>query len=431
MAVVVRRTLLALLPVFAVAGVMAPAAGAAAGDLDTTFSGNGKVLTDFAANANDFSGAAGVVIQADGKIVTAGRVGLDGGRFALIRYDTDGTLDTTFGGDGKVATNFTSEDDFATSIALQADGKIVVAGGVGGVSRFGLARYNTDGTLDTTFGGDGKVITRFLNAIPKLRFAVPNAVAIQGDGKIVAAGTVDFDQFALVRYDTDGSLDDAFGGDGRVTTNFSIVSDWASAVIVQTDGKIVAAGTAGSTEFSGTFALARYNADGTLDDTFGGDGKVRTDFNDEQDVAFALAQQTDGKIVAAGGGDASGGRAALARYDTNGSLDSTFSGDGKVRTDFTAGIDAARGVVIQADGKIVTAGTGGYRRFALARYGTDGSLDATFGVGGKVLTDFTRQSGLTVELATGVALQADGKIVAAGLAGVNSGRFALARYLAA
>ena len=431
MAVAVRRTLLALLPVLAVVGVTAPAAVAAPGDLDTTFSGNGKVLTDFAANANDFSGAAGVVIQTDGRIVTAGRVGLDGGRFALIRYDTDGTLDTTFGGDGKVATNFSSEDDFATSIALQADGKIVVAGGVGGISRFGLARYNTDGTLDTTFGGDGKVITRFLNAIPKLRFALPNAVAIQADGKIIAAGTADFQQFALARYEADGSLDDTFGGDGRVLTSLSDGSDWAAAVIVQTDGKIVAAGTAGSTEFSGTFALARYNTDGRLDDTFSGDGKVRTDFNAEQDVAFALAQQADGKIVAAGGGDASGGRAALARYDTDGSLDSTFSGDGKVRTDFTAGIDAARGVAIQADGKIVTAGHGGYRRFALARYDADGSLDATFGAGGKVLTNFIRQSGLTVELATGVALQADGKIVAAGMAGVRSGRFALARYLGA
>ena len=390
------------------------------------------MLTDFAANANDFSGAAGVVIQTDGKIVTAGRVGLDGGRFALIRYDTDGTLDTHVrrrreGGDELL------ERGRFRNVHRPPGGREDRGRGRGRRRQQVRARalqHRRDARHNVRRRREGDHALPQRDPETEVRGS-PTGSRSRRDGKIVAAGTADFQQFALARYEADGSLDDTFGGDGRVLTSLSDGSDWAAAVIVQTDGKIVAAGTAGSTEFSGTFALARYDTDGTLDDTFGGDGKVRTDFNAEQDVAFALAQQADGKIVAAGGGDASGGRAALARYDTDGSLDSTFSSDGKVRTDFTAGIDAARGVAIQADGKIVTAGHGGYRRFALARYDADGSLDATFGAGGKVLTNFIRQSGLTLELATGIALQADGKIVAAGMAGVRSDRFALARYLGA
>jgi uncharacterized delta-60 repeat protein len=394
---------------------------AAPGGRDPGFSGDGKAATNFASR-NDFVNS--VAIQSDGKIVVAGRAGGAGGRFGLARYNPNGTLDTSFGSDGKVTTNFSaSADDFASGVAIQADGKIVAAGHTS--DRFALARYNSDGKLDTTFSGDGKMTTNFSSA-----FDAALGVAVQADGKIVAAGHAGFARFAFARYDTNGTLDATFGGDGRVTTNFSRATDVAFGVAIQANGKIVAAGTAGSTEFSGKFALARYNLDGSLDATFSGDGKATTEFTaGEQDVAFGVAIQANGKIVVAGGGDIGGPRFALARYRRNGTLDTTFSGDGKVTTNFTNGLDAAHGVAIQADGKIVAAGHANFHRFALARYSRNGTLDTTFSGNGKVVSNFTRRGGFEDDLANGVAIQANGKIVAAGRAGGSGGRFALARYL--
>jgi uncharacterized delta-60 repeat protein len=414
MTAVVRNTLF----LFTLAGALLVASPALAvpGALDTTFSSDGKVRTDF--TAGDDVGN-GIAIRPDGKIVVVG--GANFSQFAVARYDTDGMLDSTFSTNGKVLTDLSSGRDFASAVALQADGKIVAAGRSGGSGgRFGLVRYNTDGTLDTTFGMDGKVRTNFTAGDD-----VANGVAVQADGKIVVVGSANFDKFAVARYEADGTLDSTFSSNGKLVTNFSIVSDWANGVALQPNGKIVAVGTAGSTEFTGTFALARYNADGTLDSSFGGDGKVRTDFDPEQDVAFGVALQTNGKIVAAGGGDVSGPKFALARYNTNGTLDTTFSGDGKVRTNFSPGLDAAHGVVVQADGKIVAAGHANFDRFALARYTAGGALDSTFSGDGKRRTDFS--SGR--DFANGVALQADGKIVAAGRSGGSGGRFGLARYL--
>ncbi len=342
-----------------------------------------------------------------------------------------GDLDTTFGGDGKVTTNFTVNEnypnpvdsDFANALVIQADGKIVAAGSATS-GRFGLARYNADGTRDTTFSGNGKVVTNFTDG-----FDNANAVAIQADGKIVAAGRAagGGGRFALARYNADGTLDASFGGDGKVTTNFTPWRDDAHGLIVQPNGKIVAAGAAGDGGDNSTFALARYTPDGTLDPTFGDGGKVTTNFTTGSDFAFAVAKAS-GKIVAAGGAGGLGGkRFALARYNANGTRDTTFGGDGKIVTNITAGDDWANGVTIQTDGKIVVAGTGGYARFALARYTPDGVLDSAFGDNGTVLTDFTT---LQDDIAYGVAIQTDGKIVAAGSAGEGYGdaRFAVARY---
>jgi uncharacterized delta-60 repeat protein len=420
----VRRILFLLLPASVLAATLAGSAGAAPGDLDTSFSGNGKATTDFTVNRNDFAGA--VAIQADGKIVVAGRAGKNGGRFALARYRTNGSLDPTFGGNGKVVTNFTGGDDFANGVAIQTDGKIVAVGQAGGKGgRFALARYRTNGTLDTTFNGDGRALVNFTSG-----FDAARGVAIQSNGKIVAAGHANFDRFALTRLNTNGTLDSSFSGNGKVRTNFSVVSDFANGVVIQQNGKILAAGAAEITEFSGLFALARYNTDGTLDTTFSGNGRVTTEFTADQDVAFAVALQAGGKIVAAGGGEVAGAFFELARYRANGSLDQSFSGDGKVTTNFGPGIDAAHGVAIQTNGKIVAAGHANFHRFALARYNTNGTLDTTFSGNGKVVTNFTNKGGFQDDLANGVALQANGRIVAAGRAGGSGGRFALARYLA-
>jgi uncharacterized delta-60 repeat protein len=414
MTAVVRNTLFFL--TLAGALLVASPSLAVPGALDTTFSSDGKARTNF--TAGDDAGN-GIAVRPDGTIVVVGGANFD--EFAVARYADDGTLDSTFSGNGEVRTDLSSGRDFANGVALQVDGKIVVAGRSGGTGgRFGLVRYNTDGTLDTTFGVDGKVRTNFTAGDD-----VANGVALQPNGKIVVVGSANFDKFAVARYNDDGTLDSTFSTNGKLVTNFSIVSDWANAVAIQANGKIVAAGTAGSTEFTGTFALVRYNANGTLDSTFGGDGKVRTDFDAEQDVAFGVAIQTNGKIVAAGGGDVSGPTFALARYNTNGTLDTSFSGNGKVRTDFSRGLDAAHGVVVQADGKIVAAGHAGFDTFALARYTAGGALDPTFSGDGKLRTNFSRGH----DFANGAALQVDGKIVAAGRVGGRGGRFGLARYL--
>jgi uncharacterized delta-60 repeat protein len=400
-------------------------ATAAPGDLDPTFDGDGRVTTDFANNTDD---AFAVAIQANGKIVAAGRSDVTNGdpRFALARYHPNGTLDTTFGGDGRVTTDFGAGFDSARAVAIQGDGKIVAAGfaNVTGFFDFALARYNTDGSLDSTFDGDGMVTTDFAGNHDN-----SFAVAIQGDGKIVAAGSATVTgrpDFALARYNTDGSLDSTFDGDGKVTTDFDGGFDGADAVAIQGDGKIVAAGSA-QVLFDTDFGLARYNADGTLDTTFDGDGKVTTDIAGDRDDAFAMAIQGDGKIVAAGGANVFGPfDFALARYNTDGSLDSTFDSDGKLTTDFDGSDDDAFGVVIQRDGKIVAAGRASFTQvFALVRYNANGSLDTGFSEDGKVVTDFFGGS----DQAHALAMQRDGKFVAAGCANCFAASdFALARY---
>ena len=419
-------------------GVAHPAYGTS-GALDPAFGLGGKVQTDFTSRTDI---ANGVAIQADGKLVVAGASG-SGARFALARYNPDGSLDTTFSGNGKLTTDFTPHVDYANDLAIQSDGKIVVVGGSGVCEgcnpKFAVARYNSDGSLDTTFGGDGRVTTDFSR-----HEDLAHGVAIQADAKIVAVGSRATDRsdsrFALARSNPDGALDTTFGGDGKVTTNLTRRGDlifWG--VAIQPGGRIVVAGVAGSCfpTCNSRFALVRYEPDGSLDTTFGGDGKVTTDLTRRPDPAYDVTLQADGKIVVAGdAGEFAGsnpGTFALARYHPNGTLDGTFSGDGKVRTDLTPFDDGPSRVEIQTDGKIIVAGVSGYggpnARFALLRYRAHGRLDAGFSGDGKLVTDFTAHA----DYATGLAIQADGKIVAAGIAGEGGSnpRFAAARYLSA
>ena len=395
---------------------------AAPGDLDPTFGSGGKVTTDFGGDDQAFA----LALQPDGKIVAAGSSTQN---FALARYNADGSLDATFGSGGKVTTNFGLVLTLAHALALQPDGKIVVAGESN--VNFALARYNPDGSLDATFGTGGKVITDF-GGIDRAR-----ALALQPDGKIVVAGEsapfTGLSDFALARYNPDGSLDASFGTGGKVTTDFGGTADRADALALQPDGKIVLAGGSSSVSASVDFALARYNPDGSLDASFGTGGKVITDFGNS-DAAFALALQPDGKIIVAGvstGVSVGPGRGfALARYNPDGSLDATFGTGGKVITNFggAVAIGFAESVALQPDGKIVVTGPsffGNTSDFALARYNPDGSLDASFGTGGKVTTDF----GGTADQAHALALQPDGKLVLAGSSGpIGSQNFALARY---
>jgi uncharacterized delta-60 repeat protein len=426
-------------------GLGAPAL-AADGDLDASFGNAGQVMTDFD-KSTDIAHA--VTVQPDGKIVVVGTTYRNNDfsteDFAIARYNADGTLDNTFGTKGRVTVDFPGLAAQASSVVIQRDGKIVVAGGAFPqlvfLGNFEIVRFNPNGTLDTTFGTGGIVTTHFPG-----QGSFANAVALQGDGRIVAAGTdyVDFSgdvssntDFALARYNTDGSPDMSFGGTGQVTTDFLGFNDDAFSVLLQPDGRIVAVGSALSQASFYDFAAARYLADGTLDASFGHHGKVQTDFGDlGMDRALAAALQPDGRIVAAGlavSADGGSENFAIARYKANGTLDTSFSGDGLRQVDFGSCCQAAHAVLLQHDGRIVVVGypdsESNDSDFVLARLKPNGALDATFGTGGRVRTSFGDLNGG----ANGAALQADGKIVAAGFQATSTARsaqFAMARYLA-
>jgi uncharacterized delta-60 repeat protein len=418
--------------VFVVAAGLLPITGAAAapGDLDASFGDGGIVRTRVGESS---ASATAVAQQADGKLVAAGNSESRGRPvFTLTRYLEQGALDRSFGRRGKVTTGFGSDLAYATAVAVQEDGKLVVAGSAGdngAADDFALARYLQDGSLDPTFGDGGIVITPVGSDLDDAY-----ALAVQPDGKLVAAGTSvtgSYGDFALVRYGSDGSLDPSFGDGGRVVTAVSPLIDIAFGLVVQPDGKLVAAGLSdlGGSSHS-TFALVRYRKDGSLDRSFGRGGIVTTAVGSEGSAAYALVLQPDGKLVTAGlSRDDSGEDFALVRYRKNGSLDPTFGEDGKVVTPVGNSTDTAEALGLQSDRKLVavghTVGDDGRTSFALVRYLANGSLDGGFGDGGKVVTD----AGPVFSSANAVAVQRDGKLVAAGV-GSNQTRgfFALARY---
>jgi uncharacterized delta-60 repeat protein len=392
---------------------------AAPGDLDPTF-GNGGIVITRDSSQHSFDYASGMAIQSDGKIVVVGEGSAGSGNwdFAAVRYHTDGSLDTSFGSSGIVITPLTFAYDGARSVAIQASGKIVVAGCVfagPGSSSFGVVRYSPNGTLDASFNGTGKVIT----SVDNLR-GCATSVAIQSDSKIVVAGSSGNglnSDFAVVRYNTDGSLDATFNGTGKVITHSG---GGAISVAIQSDAKIIAAG--GS---QNGFTLVRYHTDGTLDTSFNGTGKVTTQIGNTSSVAYSVVVQSDGKIVAAGSSHdgLSQLNFTLVRYNADGSLDPTFNGSGKVVTPVGSSNSEARSVAIQGDGKIIVAGqssdsTGTGSDFAVVRYNKNGSLDTTFNGTGKVITSIDLR-----DLVSAAAIQPDGKIVVAGFADDGSDFF--------
>lgn len=423
----VARAWIVLVVVLAFAGPTTVwAIPSAAGDLDPSFGRGGIVTTDFGNNDS----ALDLLVQPDGKIVAAGTS--SGHGFALARYEAlNGGPDATFGADGTVTTEIGLKD-VAFGVAIQFDGKLVAAGYSQGVDfqiRFAVARYMPDSSLDATFGGDGTVTTDFGDQ-PATAFSV----GVQSNGRIIAAGYAESEDipgqqaFALARYMPDGSLDPTFGRDGKVTTDIGDGAH-ADAIAIQPGGKTLVGGGAGSPgELGSDFALARYDRRGRLDRTFGQRGTVTTDLGQSEGIR-AIAIQPDGKIVVAGGQGIAGGPAedaALARYERTGELDPGFGTGGSVITDF-GGKDGARDVAIQADGKIVVCGdtVSGGTDFALARYESDGHLDPVFGTEGVVVTDLGGN-----DTAWGTALQQGGRLVLAGHT-VQGGTvdFALARYI--
>ena len=366
--------------------------------------------------------------------------------FALVRYDTNGVPDPAFGPAGVAHANFAGGNDQATAVARQPDGKLIAAGWAGTDStssdiEFAVARFNADGTFDSTFSGDGKATTNFTSAAD-----YGFDVAIDAAGRILVVGTAGLisfgggvGDFAFARYNPDGTPDLSFGPGGTRVVDFvgSLSSeDIAYGVAVQPDGKTVVAGTGGR-DTAGSFhvrdfALTRLNVDGSLDTGFGSGGRVMTQFPLASADAFSVALASDGRIVAAGRANSgSGADFALARYLPNGALDLTFDADGRSTLDFFGGGDEANDVMIDPlDGKIVAGGFAqpdSALRFALARFNSNGSVDSGFGTSGKVITQIGTVS-LNHTQGRAVALQTDGKIVLAGA--TQSVRFGLARYLA-
>jgi len=391
------------------------------GSLDYTFGINGIVTTV----VGDISGASDIAIQTDGKIVVAGNSSIvDQTFFTLTRYNTNGSLDSTFGTTGIVITCFQGFCQ-ANAMAIQADGKIVVAGFSGWPRTLTLTRYNSNGSLDNTFSGNG-IETPFSSpSSPNEDPSSANAISIQADGKIVVAGASGF----ITRLNTNGSLDTTFGGGlGSVLTSIFNNTEnditTANAIDIQADGKIVVAGSGYSSIVDQTFfALTRHNTNGSIDSTFDTDGIVTTSI-ETSSGASAISIQIDGKIVVTGYSENYLGNMvfALSRYNTNGSLDTNFGTAGIVTTNLLNGI--AIDISIQTDGKIVVAGYSSYNGpqslFSITRYNTNGSLDNTFGNVGIVTTSIGVNS-----LARGIALQADGKIV---VAGGSDNTFTVVRY---
>ncbi len=392
---------------------------AAPGDLDLSFGSGGIVVTPII-NAPYFAETTSMQVQPDGKIVVGGRIkgdDPDGNpytvSFFLARYHPNGTLDASFGTNGKIVAPtslFGNPGDglVGEDIALQSDGKILAVGIAVGIFNGGFAvnRYNSDGTLDASFGTGGRVITPVGYA---------NKVAVQADGKIVVVGQSSFiapSGFAVVRYNPNGSLDTSFGVGGRITTLFGGRNASASAVMLQPDGKIVVAGNSSNNNFS--FALARYNADGSLDSGFGVGGKVVHTFPNANASLKDAVLQPDGRIVVVGHVSSINPKVTvIVRYNANGSVDTSFAQNGIFTTEAVS-----NGIALQSNGKIVAFGyAGNGSGFAIVRLNPNGTPDTSFGANG---------SG-----ASGGAIQSDGKILAFGWTNTPNGNgdIAIVRYL--
>lgn len=408
-----RRGFLLLAAISMVAGFWAGDRVQAVGDLDSAFGTGGVVSTDFDAG-QDFIGA--MALQSDGKIVVAGSASNPSASFdfAVARYNTDGTLDTSFGGTGKVTLDFNGARDQAYALAIQTDGKIVVAGtAVGGATATDLAltRFDTNGNLDTGFGTGGKVYTPLTANDDEIR-----AITLQPDGKIVATGIANTFNFnsniAVVRYNGNGTIDTGFGGaaSGILVIDFFGGQDEGNAVALAAGGKIIVAGKCfdGPTIFDGSMALIQLNSDGSMDSSFGTAGK-RADRTGRSDIAYALAIQPDGKFFVGGSSvpvndPVTLQNFALYRHNADGSLDTSFGNGGVSLTNiYGNNPDAIKALALQSDGKIVAAGWAG-NDMAVARYNSNGSLDAKVRVDPFAFSD----------RADAVAIQSDGKIVVAG-----------------
>ncbi len=379
------------------------------GDLDTTFGvSGGYVVSDFLAAQVD-EGANDVAVQTDGKIVVVGSryAAVNNYDYLAARYNADGTLDTTFSGDGIFLLN-NSNSDYLNAVAIQSDGKIVAVGQSNSLSEAYIIRLNTNGTLDTTFSGDG--IFEISGA------GIALSVALQTDSKIVIGSRGLSGESIIIRLNTNGALDTTFDTDGIVSLSPNHYEPYGLAI--QSNGRIVVAGT-NSTNAGGDISAVRLLTSGALDPTFDTDGIAVTSVYAGDSEARSLAIQTDGKIIVGGGPGASGSEteAAIIRYNSDGSLDTSFDGDGIKLSNLNIGSGDKyfNDLAVQTDGKILAIGDTTYsvvslfvvEDFTIFRLNTDGSFDSSFDGNGIVRSQWCEQG-------SDLFLQTDGKIVAIG-----------------
>ncbi|TWT89274.1 PKD domain-containing protein [Neorhodopirellula pilleata] len=406
--------------------------------LDTSIGTGGLWTTDHL--GSNFDSINDLVVQDDGKIVAVGTTDHGGGSdFAIVRYNVDGTLDMDFGLNGKVVLDFAKFDDIANAVAIQSDGKIVVAGaGNSSLGNFeneiAVARLNPDGSLDETFDGplgDGNGLFLLANS----RGEEANDLAIASDGTIILSGfnyDSNFGQnFLIVRLLNDGSYDTSFtgnsgNGNGRVIVDVSPgENDSANAVGIDANGKIVVVGSANQPAQGGkNFAAIRLRTDGTLDTGFHGDGKSTVDFAGGSDEAFDVAIRSTGEILLAGYATIGGtpnARYALAQFTSNGFLDSSFDGQSNGNGKVTIGgtnpsfNEKLSSLTLRPDGFAVMAGSSTFNnrsRFGVVVTNTTGQPDSSFNGGGRFTIGFNGGN----DLANAVAVTSTGQIIAGGVA---------------
>lgn len=447
---------------FALAAVAAPhldAATAKGGDLDTSFGTGGKVISVFPSNYTPPMTAPitpeKVLIYPDGKILVVGTVNLLAGiRPALARYLPDGSLDTGFGTGGfvtvSIAAYSSGDPKEIYSALLLPDGKILLGGRV--FYKFAVMRLNADGTQDMTFGNSSGVAEYSANDLYTDRGC--EALAVQSDGSILAAGSVTFPppahttgkDFVVVRFSANGVRDTSFGSSGRAAADFSARSDILNGMVLTSTGRIVTMGRSSPTSGNTEMAMACFTSTGALDTTFSGDGKTTLAMGTNTPNGEDLAVLADGKILVAGSNSpnpvATSSDFMLVKYNADGTLDTTFgaAGTGVVTDDFGAlsttdgrTEEGAQALLVQPDGKILLTGTvgevsenGADSRYAVARHNADGTLDTTFGLNGIAAGQLDAYK----DYSYASALQADGKIVMAGVSRNSSDRdrIGLARF---
>ncbi len=396
------------------------------GTVDVNFGANGKVTTPIG-NANDYCGA--VLKLSTGKILAAGSTT---STMAFACYNPDGTLDLSFNGTGIMTYDFGAGNDKVNKLVEQPDGKIIAVGdaidAIGTTNTMAIMRINPDGTFDNAFGSEGKVNIHFNTPASRC-----NAVLLQPDGKIVLGGMTEgaiIYKMAIARLNSDGSFDTSFSGDGMQTTVIFGRSEYITALALQPDGKIVASGgtilSGGSNQ--GNFVAVRYLSNGTLDSSFSADGVVNF-FVSNSSIALDMLLQPDGKILMGGyaGVSGSGQDFAMARLLSDGTLDAEFGTAGIMTTPVSTANDWIFALQLQPDGKILGIGdalnTGSNYDFAVARYLSDGTLDSSFGTNGIVTTDFNA----LLDRGFCSAIDGDGLLVG-GVATQGTEDFALVRY---
>lgn len=408
---------------------------AQAGILDQSFGIGGKVSIDF---INDRDEAFVVKVQNDQNLIVAGLSKQSGNNdFALVRLNPNGSFDESFGNNGKVVHSLGPYSDYISDVGFQSDGKIIAVGNshlINAASEVksivAVCRYNVDGTIDHTFGNDGKVTIDLSGT-----YDIANAGYIQSDDKIIVVGytgLIGSRDFFVFRLNHDGSMDNTFGIGGQTKIDFLDGDDEAKAVAISNDGEIYIAGyTLDNNTFRSEMAVVCLHSDGSLNPNFANCGELIILLGGIGSEASSIAITSSNEVIVSGyNATAAADNFALVKLSETGGLVWSFGDIGRVFTNLGSNSSQSRAMAIQQDGKIIVSG---YRAdnvslrsdFATVRYNSDGSIDEEFGDNGIVLTDFTGFD----EIVESCIVQKDGKIVVAGSCYKNSSDFAIARYL--